>query len=417
MIQQPTIHRLVARAIALVPLIALSACSVNEVITAEESELVVAAAAKEESKLLDVGIIEFDAGVPDDNNPEKSRIYDEIRDAESRYLAYHLKSTMQGTGHWGAVRVIPSENAYTDVLVHARIVKSDGEYVTLEVDVSDTSGQHWYTRKYETQTGVSSYSERRDRRLDPYQKIFNDIANDLQSFTQTLPPEYFDTLRHISELRFFSDMSPDAYGEHLSYDEDGFVTINRLPAENDPSVARLRQIRERDRLVIDMLNEHYANFYYGIAIPYHAYRKASREEAVNYRQVKRSAALQTLMGVVVLAGSLQVDTSDTSYSRYRMKQSLQAIGVTEGFNAIMRGITRKTEASIHVEAIKELAESFGSEAAPMVVDVEGQQRRLTGTAAAQYEAWRKMLGEIYEAETGFATVDVGAPERAPEPTL
>jgi hypothetical protein len=52
----------------------------------------------------------------------------------------------------------------------------------------------------------------------------------------------------------------------------------------------------------------------------------------------------------------------------------------------------------------------------MVVEVEGEQRRLTGTAEAQYEAWRKLLREIYEAETGFATVDVGAPVRAPEPT-
>jgi hypothetical protein len=415
MTQRQILMRLFSRIAALAPLFALGACSVNEVITAEESELVVAETARDEARLLDVGIIEFDDGVPEDNEPEKTRVYGEIRNAESRYLAYHLKSTMQGTGHWGAVRVIPSENAYTDILIQARILKSDGEYVTLEVDVADSSGQHWYTREYETQTGISSYSESRDRRLDPYQKVFNDIANDLQAFTETLPPEYFGTLQRITELKFFAAMSPDAYGEHLSYDEDGLVTINRLPAENDPAVARLRQIRERDRLVIDMLNEHYANFYYGIAIPYNAYRKASREEAVNYRQVKRSAALQTLMGVVVLAGSLQVDTSDTSYSRYRMKQSLQAIGITEGFNAIMRGITRNTEASIHVEAIEELSESFGSEAAPMVVEVEGQQRRLTGTAAAQYEAWRKLLREIYEAETGFATVDVGAPVRAPEP--
>lgn len=417
MIDRNPVQDLLGRVAALGALLALGACSVNEVITAEESDLNVATAAIEESRLLDVGIIEFDSGIAEDNNPEKSGVYGEIRDAESRYLAYHLKSTMQGTGHWGAVRVIPSANAYTDVIIHARILESDGEFIKLKVDVSDASGQHWYTRDYETQTGVSSYSESRDRRLDPYQKVFNDVANDLLDFTKTFPPNYVGTLRQVSELKFFADMSPVAYGEHLSYDEDGLVTINRLPAENDPAVARLRQIRERDRLVIDMLNEHYANFYYGIAIPYHAYRKASREEGVNYRQVKRSAALQTLLGVVVLAGSLQVDTSDSSYSRHRMKQSLQGIGITEGFNAIMRGITRNSEASIHVEAIRELSESFGAEAAPMVVDVEGQQRRLTGTAAAQYEAWRKLLREIYEAETGFATVDVGAPVRAPEPTL
>lgn len=395
---------------------ASSGCAVNEVVTAEESELVVAEVAKDENLLLDVGIIEFDAGIPANNDPEDTRIYEPIRGAESRYFAYHLKNTMQGTGHWGAVRVIPNKSAYTDVIVNARIEESDGEFVELTVDVSDASGQHWFTSEYETQTGISSYSENRDRRLDPYQKVFNDIANDVHAFAATLPADYIQRLQQISELQFFADMQPAAYGEHLAVDEDGLVSINRLPAENDPAVGRLRQIRERDRLVVDMLNEHYANFYYGIAIPYHAYRKAAREESVNYRQVKRSAALKTLMGVVVLAGSLQMDTNDSSYSRRRMKGSLQSIGISEGFSAIMGGITRNSEAAIHVEAIEELAESFSSEAAPMVVTVEGQARRLTGTAAAQYESWRKLLHELYQAETGFSeTIDVSAPARAPEP--
>ncbi len=395
----------------------LSACSVNEVITAEETELVVAATPKEENLLLDVGITEFDAGIPDDNDPDKTRIFEEIRGAESRYLAYHLKTTMQGTGHWGAVRVLPSPEAFTDIIVDGRILKSDGEFVEIEITVSDTTGKHWFTRVYDTQTGNSSYSERRDRRQDPYQKVFNDIANDVQAFADTLAPEYVQRLQQVSELKFFADMSPLSYGEHLQTDEDGIVSVERLPADNDPAVDRLRQIRERDRLVVDMLNEHYANFYYGIAIPYHSYRKASREEAVNYRQVKRSAALQTIMGIVVLAGSLAVDTNDSSSSRRQMKSSLQNIGISQGINTIMTGITRNSEASIHVEAIEELAESFGSEAAPMVVNVEGQARRLTGTAAAQYESWRKLLRDIYEAETGFPEeIEVGVPVRMPEPT-
>ncbi len=396
---------------------AVSACSVNEVITAEETKLVVAATPKEEHQLLDVGITEFDAGIPKDNDPDKTRIFGEIRGAESRYLAYHLKTTMQGTGHWGAVRVLPSPEAFTDIIVDGRIQKSDGEFVEIEITVSDTTGRHWYTKVYDAQTGSPSYSERRDRRQDPYQKVFNDIANDVQAFADTLEPQYVQRLQQVSELRFFGDMAPLSYGEHLQSDDDGIVTVQRLPAENDPAVARLRQIRERDRLVVDMLNEHYANFYYGIAIPYHSYRKASREEAVNYRQVKRSAALQTIMGVVILAGSLAVDSSDSSYSRRQMKSSLQNIGISQGINTIMTGITRNSEASIHVEAIEELAESFGSEAAPMVVNVEGQARRLTGTAAAQYESWRKLLRDIYDAETGFTEeIDVGAPVRTPEPT-
>ena len=36
---------------------------------------------------------------------------------------------------------------------------------------------------------------------------------------------------------------------------------------------------------------------------------------------------------------------------------------------------------------------------------------------AQFESWRQLLREIYEAETGFSqAVEVGAPARAPEPT-
>jgi len=392
-------------------------CTVTEIVTAEETELVVATVPKEESQLLDVGVIEFDPGIPENNDPEKSRVYNEIRNAESRYLAYHLKTTMQGTGQWGAVRVLPSSEAFSDILINGRIKKSDGEFIEVEVAVSDTSGQHWFTRTYKTQTGISSYSERRDRRLDPYQKIFNDIANDVKAHADTLAPERVERLQQISELKFFADMSPLTYGEHLIVDEDGLVSVQRLPADNDPTVDRLRQIRERDRLVVDMLNEHYANFYYGISIPYHSYRKASREEAINYRQVQRSARLQTIMGIIVVAGSLAIDTNDSSYSRSQMKRGIQNVGISQGLSSIMSGFTRNSEASIHIEAIEELAESFGSEAAPMVVNIEGQSRRLTGTAAAQYESWRKLLRDIYEAESGFTEeIDVGVPVRAPEPT-
>jgi hypothetical protein len=392
-------------------------CTVNEVVTAEETELVVASEPVDERMLLDVGIIEFQDGVPEDNNPDKTGIYGEIRQAEARYLPYHLKTTMQGTGHWGAVRVVPSTQAFTDVQVSGAVEKSNGEYVTLTVDVRDATGRHWFERDYTTQTGTSSYSTNRDRRQDPYQKVFNDVANDIYAYAQSLPKEEIARIRLTSELQFFADMSPTPYADYLATDEEGMTTLVRLPADGDPAVDRLRQIRERDRLVIDTLNEHYANFYYGIAIPYHAWRKTAREEAINYRQVRRSGTLRALMGVAVLAGSLAMETGNSSSSSVRRtKRSLQAIGISQGIENIFAGFTRRSEARLHAEAIRELSESFGSEAAPMLVTVEGETRRLTGTAAAQYEAWRRLLKQIYEAETGFAdeAVEMGAPERVPE---
>ena len=395
-----------------------SGCAVQELIIAEETELAVAVSSIDEAVLLDIGIVEFDAGIPNNNRPEKTGIYGTIRRAEAKYIPYHLKTTLQGTGYWGAVRVIPSERAFTDIIVSGAIRKSDGEYIELQIAVRDTSGRHWFTRTYKMQTGLASYSKRRDRRRDPYQKVFNDFANDLQQYAAQLPGKQVRQVRQISELRFFNDMSPAAYRDYLATDDHGVTSVLRLPAENDPAVARLRQIRERDRLVVDTLNEHYANFYYGIAIPYRSWRQHSRTESIKFRQEKRSAHMQALVGVVVLAGSTQIDTrSSSSRNTRNINRALQYEGISRGFSTIFEAFNRNREAGLHLEAIAELSESFGGEAAPMVVNVEGQERRLTGTAEAQYESWRQLLKEIYEAETGFSqTVEVGAPVRVPDPT-
>ena len=103
----------------------LPGCSVNEVITAEETKLIVAKEAPEEGLLLDIGIIQFEEGIPKNNDSSDTGVYEDIRSAESRYLPYHLKTTLQGTGHWGAVRVIPSRSAFTDVIIGGRISESE----------------------------------------------------------------------------------------------------------------------------------------------------------------------------------------------------------------------------------------------------------------------------------------------------
>mgnify|MGYP000010561348 CR=1 FL=1 len=44
---------------------------------------------------------------------------------------------------------------------------------------------------------------------------------------------------------------------------------------------------------------------------------------------------------------------------------------------------------------------FGAEIEPVTVEVAGETRRLEGSAATQYAEWRRLMREIYEAETGF----------------
>ena len=395
----------------------MTGCTVSEVIHAEQTELDVASLQISDAMLLDVGIMNFAEGVPEKNNIEKTRIYPEVRMAEARYIPYHLKTTLQGTGFWGAVRVIPSEYAFTDVMVSGEIVNSDGEYVTISVKAADSLGSDWFERSYTMQTGIVSYAEYRDRSQDPYQKVFNDFANDLRAHVLTLTPKEISRIRQAAELKFFADMAPNSFESHLADNGSGEVSIVRLPAENDPMVDRLRQIRERDRLVIDTLNEHYANFYYGIALPYEGWRKRTREQSIAYRQVRRTAAMRALMGAAVVAGAVSYDPGGSSYSRYRAQNIARSVAINKGMNTIMNALRQRSAANIHREEIKELSESFVAEAAPMVLQVQGQTMRLTGTAEAQYESWRKLLREIYETETGFSdTVELGNPARSTEPS-
>ncbi|MGY8795096.1 MAG: hypothetical protein ACKVJN_08205, partial [Woeseiales bacterium] len=124
-----------------------------------------------------------------------------------------------------------------------------------------------------------------------------------------------------------------------------------------------------------------------------------------------------LIGAAVVVGSASISTDGGYYSAERIAKN---VAINKGWNTIINSFRQYRSANIHREEIKELSESFVAEAAPMVVQVQGETLRLTGTAEAQYESWRKLLRDIYETETGFAEIiQVSDPSRGqlqPQPT-
>ena len=91
-------------------------------------------------------------------------------------------------------------------------------------------------------------------------------------------------------------------------------------------------------------------------------------------------------------------------------QALQNILIIGGGAVIVDGINVSQQAEIHSAAIQELSESFGNEMKPVVMEFEGKQYELSGSAEEQYKRWRELLREIYYAETGF---DPDAPPNEP----
>ena len=95
-------------------------------------------------ELLDVAVHTFDPGVPpevakNEQALNKKRIYPDIRQAESRYVATMLRGTLEASGQWGAVRVYPENVLFVDVSVSGKIVESTGAKLALQVTVKDSS--------------------------------------------------------------------------------------------------------------------------------------------------------------------------------------------------------------------------------------------------------------------------------------
>jgi hypothetical protein len=197
--------------------------------------------------------------------------------------------------------------------------------------------------------------------------------------------------------------------------DDDTLAVARLPAREDPMLRRVSALRDRDRLFVDVLSGHYDHFYDQMWEPYHSWRRLSSEEAAELRRVESEATQRTLLGAAAILGAIVLGAASDSDSRVN-NATLRNVMVMGGAMAVKSGIDRAGEARIHRDAIEEMESSFAAEVAPMVVELDGETVQLTGSAEAQYAAWRRLLRDIHAAETGLAPAvraDVQPPGRRP----
>jgi hypothetical protein len=349
-----------------------------------------------EDRLLDVGIQVFESDEITEEEAEEEHTSPEIRKAEKHFIPYQLKNTLQQTSYWGAVRVIPTETESVDVLVKGKIIESNGEHLVLKIDVVDTAGKSWFSKTYESEATAAFYSGNREGEKDVYQDLYNAIGNDLAAYRMKLTPQEVKDIRTVAKLRFAEDFAPSVYNGYLSKDKKEIITVNRLPADDDSTMNRLLKIRERENMYVDTLNEYYEEYYTEMWSSYENWRKLNYEEVRAMKKIKRDAWIRKLAGVLLIAGAVALNVEDV-----KSTGAVQAGMVLIGGQVIIQGFNVSKEAEIHSEAIKELSESFGSEMRPVVMEFEGRQYELTGSAEEQFKLWRELLHQIYVAETGF----------------
>jgi len=345
-----------------------------------------------EEQLLDVGILIFDPNLPEE---DQEFIFPEIRKAEARYIPYHLKATLEDTGFWGGVWVLPEKSEAMDLIVGGRIEVSNGLKVAVRIGVWDITGREWMNKVYETTVSRSAYSQQRDYSQDPYQSFYNKIANDLLKIRNSLSSPELRRISEIGDLRFAAELVPGVYSDYLMQDEKDIFSAKRLPSENDEMMGRIQNVKEREFVLVDTLNEYYAKLYQDISVPYENWRKLSREEMLTYEDLKRSALKRQLLGAAAILGAIAYE-GNSQTSSYAKQAALYG-----GIEVIKSGFGMSAEAKVHKESLKELGTSFDTQAKPLIIEIEGQTLRLTGTAKEKFLEWRKLLKQIYTEETGF----------------
>jgi len=419
----------------------LGACAANyptRTVSYTETKLERPDAQQSDAELLNVRIEVFEKGeLPEDPNVRRG-LSPDIRNAESYYVPTQIKNAMQRSGHWGQVRVVPSGGRDGEVHISGKILESDGEVLKLEVQVRDATGAPWFTKQYESVIDAAAYSKAEAARMDAFQDMYNQIANDVAIYRKSLKPGDAAEIRQVAELRFGADFAPATYRSFVKKTETpppvqpdvlqrlwGAInrdqkpaarvpayTVDRLPSEDDPVVQRVSRIRAREEFLIDTLDQQYDGLAKSISDPYTLWRASRLKEINAIREVDKvqneEQAKAVAAGVFgVLLGVALASQSNSGGGCY----GCTTAGVAVAAGAVAIGVQMATRASeqaasetaLRRTALEELGNSLATDVKPTIVEVEGKTVELKGTVEEKFKAWREVLQSLQELETGPAT--------------
>jgi hypothetical protein len=350
-----------------------------------------------EEQLLDVAIDLLSPSIDDYDRETlmEKGIQASVRKAEARYMPIHLRNTLQSTGQWGVVRVVPGGVAWAELNIVGKIEKSNGRELKLRIVAWDATGKKWFDEDYRGKARMLSYAVDTVDGLDPFQSLYNEIANDLVEARSRRKTKDLVRIREVARLRFAAEFAPDTFGPYLKADGKGRYEMARLPAESDPMLGRLGLIRERDDMFVDTLNEYYSDFFARMDKPYDDYRANSYTEQAALDSLNKSATLKKILGGVAVLAGILVPSDD------RRGSDVKDLAVIGGMIAIQSGFKDSADSQIHKAALEELAESFGADVSGLVVDVDGRIVALKGSAEEQFQQWRTLLREIALADVAL----------------
>ena len=309
-------------------------------------------------------------------------VFDEIIQKETQFLPHLLKNTLADSRQWGAIRVIPESDPSLDLFVEGEIIQSDGETLELQILAFDSSGREWLNKTYADQSIQEEYPESTRFTLDntfdainfvdPFQDIYNRIANDLGAVRTNLGEQALVDLNLVTDMLYASDLSPNTFSGAIKANEDGLLMVDRLPSLDDPMMARVADMKYRHHLFIDTVDEYYQTLYDDIQPAYVLWRRYSIDQIA------------------------EIETSQQEANR-------SDYGESSSFLSLSQRYDRFKWSKIFEREFNDLAAGFNNELAPAFLELNSKVHGLTGTMEQQYREWRGILRRLFELENGDLT--------------
>ena len=278
--------------------------------------------------------------------------------------------------------------------VTGTITQSDGESLTFRAKATDARGIVWFDNEYRAVAESGAY-DRGEEFEDPFAPAYAALAADMEAGLRALTVDDLARIRAVAEVGFGHSLVPEAFARHVEPRPEGGHELRRLPADEDPTLARVRDVRQREHLFIDQVNEYYDDFSAGIQGAYREWRRQAFSSRREQRELKLKADAYVLLGSArIVAGLARMD--------HDLPGRLGLEWVTRGMGLIRGAETSEGRIRDNAESLREAGSSTAASLLPHTTALENRTTRLQRGVDARYDQLRTILGRLYREEFGLA---------------
>jgi hypothetical protein len=130
--------------------------------------------------------------------------------------------------------------------------------------------------------------------------------------------------------------------------------------------------------------------------PYVEWRRYNLIEQISIRQARGDSIKQAAAGIIMIAAAILLEINDVDNA-----STIRDVLIIGGSQVVINGINVSKRAEIHRETLRELSDSFSSDAKTILIELEGQTVALTGSVDEQMKQWKDLLRKIHEKENEF----------------